>query len=186
MNHEYMAQPGGLRRPLRGADREKSRTKKPSDQRGLTQANRPPRFPVRFKPFHDEHQTARRATVLRGIAARQGEGNACSSRLIVEQAAQRFFELVKHATDGLRGRFTEREWEVLLSCEPSPAWHWHRWTTVATMVADDLGIDSLDELHPDSQLRALLVKLEGLSPLENATLVDACERVWRGLENPLR
>lgn len=138
------------------------------------------------EPFYDEHRTARRATVLRGVAARQGEGNACSSRLIVEQAAQRFFELAKHAADGLRGRFTEREWGLLLSCAPSPAWNWDQRTTVATMVAEDLGIEALDELHPDSELRALLVKLGDLTPLENATLVDACERVWRGLENPLR
>ena len=49
MNHEYMAQPGGLQRPLRGADRRK--IKQPqfrSDQAGLTQANWPPRNPVRF------------------------------------------------------------------------------------------------------------------------------------------
>lgn len=138
------------------------------------------------EPFYDEHRTIRRATVLRGVAARQGEGNACSSRLIVEQAAQRFFELAKHAADGLRGRFTEREWGLLLSCDPSPAWNWDQRTTVATMVAEDLGIEALDELNPDSELRALLVKLGDLTPLENATLVDACERVWRGLENPLR
>jgi hypothetical protein len=138
------------------------------------------------EPFYDEHRTSRRATVLRGVAARQGESNACSSRLIVEQAAQRFFELAQNAAQELSGRFTEREWDILLSGEPSPAWNWHRLTTVATMVADDLGIESLDELHPDSELHALLVKLGDLTPLENATLVDACERVWRGLENPLR
>ena len=62
----------------------------------------------------------------------------------------------------------------------------HRWTTVATMVAQDLRIEALDAPHPDSKLRALLVKLEGLSPLENATLVDASERVRREQENPLR
>jgi hypothetical protein len=138
------------------------------------------------EPFRDSHRTLRRSTILQGVAARQGEGNACSSRLIVEQAAQRFFELAQFAALGLRGRFTKREWGILLGCEPSPAWHWHRFTTVATMVAGDLGIEALDELHPDSELRALLVKLGDLTPLENATLVDACERVWRGLENPLR
>lgn len=138
------------------------------------------------EPFRDPHRTLRRATILRGVAERQGEGNVCSSRLIVEQAAHRFFELAQLAAQGLRGRFTEREWGVLLSCEPSPTWHWHRHTTVATMVADDQGIEALDELHPDSELHALLVKLGDLTPLENATMVDACERVWRGLENPLR
>jgi hypothetical protein len=46
---KYMAQPGGLRRPLRGAGIMKVRTaKEKSDHVGLTQANRPPRNPVRF------------------------------------------------------------------------------------------------------------------------------------------
>jgi hypothetical protein len=57
LNHEYMAQPGGLRRPLRGADRKEDRTAKQPNSRadriGLTQANRPPRKPVRFNDvFH--------------------------------------------------------------------------------------------------------------------------------------
>jgi hypothetical protein len=53
LNHEYMAQPGGLRRPLRGAGRKENRTAKQpksrADHIGLTQANRPPRKPVRFR-----------------------------------------------------------------------------------------------------------------------------------------
>lgn len=52
LNHEYMAQPGGLRRPLRGAGRKEDRTAKQPNSRadhiGLTQANQPPRKPVRF------------------------------------------------------------------------------------------------------------------------------------------
>ncbi|RYE48508.1 MAG: hypothetical protein EOP24_06665 [Hyphomicrobiales bacterium] len=49
MIHEYMAQPGGLRRPLRGAGIMKVRAaQEKSDHAGLTQANRPPRNPMRF------------------------------------------------------------------------------------------------------------------------------------------
>ena len=41
--------PGGLRRPLRGAEKEKRQsTQRQSDKASLTQANRPPRFPVWF------------------------------------------------------------------------------------------------------------------------------------------
>jgi hypothetical protein len=135
----------------------------------------------------DVHQHVRRASLLPALDARLGNGeDGLTTHHVAEQAAHRFFELAALAQEGLRGRFTDAEWLVLLSCEPSPAWYWDRWTTVATMVADDLGIEALDELDPDSELRALLVKLGDLTPLENATLVDACERVWRGLENPLR
>jgi hypothetical protein len=40
---------GCLRRPLRGAGREEVRTQDSQTNVGLTQANRPPRNPVRFK-----------------------------------------------------------------------------------------------------------------------------------------
>ena len=51
--------------------------------------------------------------------------------------------------------------------------------SVAGMVADDNGVDSLEELTPDSGLRVLIEKLVELTPAENAALVDVCERVWR-------
>ena len=66
LNHEYMAQPGGLRRPLRGAGREEDRSSQnQSDHVGLTQANRPPRNPVRFKQLHEARirQQAHRASL---------------------------------------------------------------------------------------------------------------------------
>jgi hypothetical protein len=53
------------------------------------------------------------------------------------------------------------------------------------MVADSNGIESIEELQEGSAMRKLLEKLTLLTPLENAALVDACERVWRGCENPL-
>lgn len=51
--------------------------------------------------------------------------------------------------------------------------------SVAGMVADDQGVESLDELGLDSILRLLILKLAKLTPTENAALVDVCERVWR-------
>jgi hypothetical protein len=50
---------------------------------------------------------------------------------------------------------------------------------------DDLGIDDIDEVQEGSPMRVLLEKLVTLTPVENAVLVDVCERVWRGHENPL-
>ena len=44
-----LAQPGGLRRPLRGAEMMKTKNSQmKSDHAGLTQGNKPPRKPVRF------------------------------------------------------------------------------------------------------------------------------------------
>jgi hypothetical protein len=47
------------------------------------------------------------------------------------------------------------------------------------MVADDNGVESLEELEPESILRKLIEKLAHFSPTQNAALVDVCERVWR-------
>ena len=57
--------------------------------------------------------------------------------------------------------------------------------SVATMVADGDGIDSIEALPIGSAMRSLLDKLIGLTVLENAALVDACERVWCGYNNTL-
>lgn len=85
----------------------------------------------------------------------------------------------------LKGRFTSKELITILNCECGPVWQWDINMPVVAMVANDQGVDSLDEAPEGSKLRALLEKLLALSPSENAALVDACERVWRGYKNPL-
>ena len=85
----------------------------------------------------------------------------------------------------MKGKFSDSEFQVILNCECNDIWDWNTSTSVATMVADDNGIDSLDDMPNESPMRVLLEKLALLSPTENAALVDACERVWRGYQNPL-
>lgn len=103
----------------------------------------------------------------------------------MEQAGERYFSLVGRAQHSLRGRFTSAEFACILSVDCGSIWEWDAYSTVADMVADANGVGALDELEPKSVLRQLLYKLIELSPLENAALVDACEQIWRGYENPL-
>jgi hypothetical protein len=136
--------------------------------------------------FVDIERFGRRSRLLHAVEARRGVGeHGYSSPLVIEQAADRFFELVSIAEDSLQGRFTDAEFLTILTSTCSPVWTWHRHTSVASMVARHQGIDSMDDLTAGNPLRALLESLLELTPVENAALVDVCERHWRGHNNPL-
>lgn len=138
----------------------------------------------------DHDQPVRRQSLLMSIKARRGTDVLCSperfsSHLIVEQAAYRFFELVAGTEDALKGRFDSMDFSYMLNTTCTPIWSWDPDMPMATMVASDHGISSLDHIQEGHPLRKLLEKLIELTPLENAVLVDVCERVWRGHDNPL-
>ena len=138
----------------------------------------------------DFTKSIRRADLLKAIDLRRGrenfiEGERLSSGFIAEQAAHRYFMLLDSAQAELEAKFTEQEFSVILNAECTPIWQWNTGNSVAGMVAGDNGIESIEELPEGSFMRKLLEKLILLTTLENAALVDACERVWRGRENPL-
>lgn len=138
----------------------------------------------------DSMQHARRMDLLDAVNLRRGSEHLSrperfSSAFIVEQAAHRHFMLVEAVQARVKGRFTGAEFRVILNCECSPLWQWDTYMSVAMMVADDQGVDDIDELAEGDPLRTLLQKLGALTPTEDAALVDACERVWRGYENRL-
>jgi hypothetical protein len=149
-----------------------------------------PPIEERADGFCDVDKSIRRSTLLHGVEARRGTDELTSperysSYLIVDQAAQRFFELVAIAEGHLRGRFTETEMTTILNSTCGPIWYWDQFTSVASMVADDLNVEDFEAMPEGHPVRALLEKLAKLSSLENAALVDICERVWRGHQNPL-
>lgn len=132
----------------------------------------------------------RRDALIRAVDARRGTDDLqgperFSSGFIVEEAAHRYFMLLEEAQTQLKGNFSQRDFQVILNVECGPTWQWDPTHSVAAMVADDNGIEALDDLPEGSPMRQLLEKLLTLTPLENAALVDACERVWRGYDNPL-
>lgn len=138
----------------------------------------------------DMMKPLRRDALIRAIEARRGtdelNGPArFSSGFILEQAAHRHVMLVEEAQTGLKGKFSDDDFQVILNAECGPIWQWDPLFSVAEMVADDNGVGRLEDLPESGHMRQLLKKLLTLTPLENAALVDACERVWRGYDNPL-
>ncbi len=99
------------------------------------------------------------------------------NHFVIQQAAERYFSLITRATRRLH--FSQPEMTIILNTTCSPVWQWHAYSSVAGMVADDNGVEGLEDLEPNSILRLLIQKLAQLSPTENAALVDVCERVWR-------
>jgi hypothetical protein len=139
---------------------------------------------------NDFAKSMRRSELLKAIDLRRGgenrpSPNRFSSGFIAEQAAARYFMLLDTAHAALKGNFSEQDFSVILNAECTPVWQWDPGHSVAAMVADDNGIESLEELPEGGSMRSLIEKLIALTPLENAALVDACERVWRGYGNPL-
>lgn len=135
-------------------------------------------------PSDDFSGPTRQRFLMQEVTARIGshadEDCRMPGRFVVEQAAERHYALVTYALKSMRSMFTEGDIVKILNTTCGPVWEWHPQTSVATMVADDNGVESLDELEAGSPLRTLLAKLTELSALENGALVDVCERVWRG------
>lgn len=138
----------------------------------------------------DMMKVVRRSALVRAFDVRRGTDALCgparfSSGFIAEQAAYRYFMLLDETQAKLKGNFSEEDFQVILNAECGPMWEWDPMLSVAQMVADDSGVESLKDLPESSHMRQLLQKLLELTSLENAALVDACERVWRGYDNPL-
>ena len=137
----------------------------------------------------DYNWPVRHGNLVRAISAREVNREVSDSvvlpRFVLEQAAERYFMLLDDAAASLKGHFNEAEFSYILNSTCQAIWDWDTCMSVCTMVADDNGVERLDNLEQGSTLHTLLTKLSNLSQVENATLVDACERVWRGHANPL-
>lgn len=105
--------------------------------------------------------------------------NHFSAHFVIEQAAERYFNLINHEMLALNGMFTVDEFATVLNTTCNPLWDWAPWLPVSGMVADNHGVRDLNELPVGSPMRILLEKLRKLSASQNVALVDFCERVWR-------
>ncbi|TDP84775.1 hypothetical protein EV672_103349 [Aquabacterium commune] len=131
---------------------------------------------------HDEYVTDR---VMNALENRMNDHQGIPREVPMAQAGARFFALLDNATADMKGRFSPADFTLLLNSECSPIWNWEPSRSLAGQVADDHGVDDLNDLDTDCPVRILIERLMTLSPLENAVLVDACEQVWRGHPNPL-
>lgn len=121
----------------------------------------------------------------REIEARRGNrasGIVRFSRgFVMEQAAERYYRLMSQTQENLRGRFDDADFNLLLNAEPSPVWNL-RGLSLASLLQDAYEYED-DGVTPD--VRELIRRLAELTPLEEAAIVDACERVLRGYSNPV-
>lgn len=104
--------------------------------------------------------------------------NALSPQFVIQQAAERYFDFVNDAMNEIQGIFTEEEFRIILNCTNTPLISWQHSASFANMVADELGIEALDDL-PDGTIKALLLKLLELKNAQSLALTDLCETYWR-------
>ncbi|MBC7377255.1 MAG: hypothetical protein H7346_07430 [Burkholderiaceae bacterium] len=104
-----------------------------------------------------------------------------SSSFILEQATDRYFRLIEESQADLQGQFSDDDISALLNMNPSSLWS-SRNLDLASMLNDTYADDE-DSLAPP--LLDLANRLEGLTLVQRVAVIDACERVFRGYENPL-
>lgn len=104
---------------------------------------------------------------------------ALSPQYVVQQAAMRYFAMVSGAMWQLNDLFTEEEMSIVLTCTNSPVLTWRYGSSFANFVADEFGIESLDELEDGSTLKVLMLKLLELNAAQGLAMLDLCERYWR-------
>jgi hypothetical protein len=116
----------------------------------------------------------------------QSNNSRFSTRFVIEQSAERYFQLLEMTKHRLKRRIATRDFEYLLNVNCSPVWRHYAQDSLAWDVVDSLGLEvrSLEDI-PDSELREFASKLRDFTPVETYAIVDACERVWRGYDNPL-
>jgi len=137
------------------------------------------------RPYHstDFNWVLRHKDILSGVSVREGTSSDVTQKhsglSIIEHAAERHFNLLKYTCNSMIGMFTEWDFATMQNATCLPIWDWDPYMSLATIVADDLGVESLDELSEGSELHTLLKKLSALSAVQNVALVDVCERLWR-------
>lgn len=104
-----------------------------------------------------------------------------SRGFVVEQAADRYYRLMSQTQQNLRGRFDDADFILLLNADPTPVWNL-RGLSLASLLQDAYEYEE-DGVTPE--VRELIRRLAELTPLEEAAIVDACERVLRGYSNPV-
>jgi len=146
---------------------------------GLNGAEKVEDFEGSYRLSYLAQQYAKRSGRRRAVVPE----HVFSAQFVLQQAAQRHFSLLAMAVSSISGLFCEREMSVLLNSGCCPVWRYQAGASLAGNVADDLGVEELDELKDGTELKILLQKLIDLTSLQTAALVDLCERFWRSPSN---
>lgn len=98
---------------------------------------------------------------------------------VILQGMERYDDLIGQTLEDMQGMFNAEEIRILLSATNAEVTRWSYGRSLASDVADDLGIESLDEVAEDTPLKSLLLKLLELDSTQTLALTDFCERYWR-------
>jgi hypothetical protein len=107
------------------------------------------------------------------------EEHIFSAQFVLQKAAERHFELLAHTVGTMNGMFSESEIRALLDSGCGPLWTWRPGISLAGAIADNRGVEDLDELEEGCELKVLLIKLNSLTSPQTLALTDLCERFWR-------
>ena len=124
----------------------------------------------------------RLAYLTEQIEARTGGGfvsgkRILSQKFVIQQALERYFLLIGEALNGIE--LNKKELEIILNATCSPVCQWGLTDSLARLVADDNGVDDIEQLQANPTFMRFLIKLQELTKLQEAALVDFCERFWR-------
>ena len=139
--------------------------------------------------YDDFNASSRMSAIEEAVKVRVGykrthEPNSqYSFQFVVQQALERYFRIIRDGVVSINFTFTESEMIVILNANCGVVCSKSVGGTVAGMVAADLGIEQLSDLAEDSDLKILFEKLTYLSPLQEAALIDICERFWRNAKD---
>ena len=100
-------------------------------------------------------------------------------------AWDRYFRLIKDARESLQEHFTPEEFLAMVNLDPAPVRHTTHPDNLVSAYADELNIESLEQLVAGSFEDTLIRKLRALTPTENTALVDVLEQLWRVMEGSL-
>ncbi len=114
-----------------------------------------------------------------GMCAVNSPHSVFSARYIVQLAAERHFKMMAYARKSMREKFTKTDIVILLNSAMSSVSELRICLNMATSVADDLGIENLDELPEDSPTRILMDKLLSLTFFQDIALLELTENFWR-------
>jgi hypothetical protein len=142
---------------------------------GLNGAEETQDFDSSYRLSYLEQQYGMRSGKARALVPE----DVFSAQFVMQQAAERYFLLLQGAVQSLDGVFSDAELSALLNSNCGPIWNCAPNASLAGLVADDRGIEDLDDLTDGCELKLLLQKLISLTTLQTVALTDLCERFWR-------
>lgn len=116
--------------------------------------------------------------IRNGGAIALSKDQVISSQYIIQQMAFNYGQIIRSTTESMSGYFTKANMAILLSINESPIWQTNVYETPLEMISKHYELEKERKIV-NSELNCLLEKLQGLSFIENLTLIDICEQFWR-------